>query len=200
MPKERYEDLLDYRLKQLNKSKKAQREASSFHIVTSNQSREVNKYYSFDEIPIEVREDKYNYEILKIRYEHNKGSEGSSKFAPRIVWRYGYSYYEKLIYNNLIKRGYKEARDFQHLFPIEGTDYVVDFAFIKEKLIVECEGESWHEKCKKPEENEIMNRYLTNSGWKVLRVKFSAKSVKESLISAIREIDSVLKKIRKEES
>ena len=200
MPKERYNDLLDYRLKQLEKSKKAQKEASSFHIVTSNRNRRVNKYYSFNEIPIEIREDNYNYEILKIQYELRKGSEGSSKFAPRIVWRSGYSYYEKLIYNNLIKRGYKENEDFQHLYPIGESKFVVDFAFVKERLIVECEGEPWHEKCKKPEEDEIMDRNLINNGWKVLRVNFSPKSVKENLITAIREIESKLKKIRNEES
>ncbi len=198
MPEEKYEDLLDYRLKQLEKNKKAQREASSFHIVTSNRNGKTSKYYSFEEIPIEVRQDKENFEILKIRYELSKPrSQESSMVAPRIVWRSGCSYYEKLIYNNLIKRGYKENQDFEYLYTISGENYVLDFAFIKEKLDVECDGEPWHEKCRKLGEDEKRDEYLINNGWKVLRVKFNVKDIRNSLISALRQINSEIEKIRK---
>ena len=140
MPKERYEDLLDYRLKELEKSKKAQREASSFYIVTSNRNKEINKYYSFDEIPIEVREDKYDYEIMKIRYELTKGTIESNKFAPRIVWRTGCSYYEKLIYNNLIKRGYKENQDFEQEFQGIEEDIKAEFPDITQAELVKVKN------------------------------------------------------------
>lgn len=200
MPKKRYEDLLDYRLKQLEKTKKAQREASSFFIVTSNRNGKTSKYLSFEKIPIEIRQDKKNFEILKIRYELSKrSSQKPSMVAPRIVQRSGYSYYEKLIYNNLIKQGYKENQDFKHLYTIGETSHILDFAFIKENLNVEVDGEPWHEKCRKPEEDEKRDNFLISNGWKVLRVKFNVKDIKSNLINALRQINSEIEKIRKPE-
>jgi very-short-patch-repair endonuclease len=196
LPKERYKDLLDYRLKQLDKSKKAQREASSFYIVTSNNNGKMYKYYSFDKIPIEIRHDEENFEILKIRYEILKPSAQKSRMtAPRMVWRTGYSFYEKLIHINLIKRGYKEHQDFEHLYKI-GDAYVIDFAFPNEKLVVECDGEPWHEKCRVPGENEKMDLFFKNNGWKVLRVNFNIKDIQGSLINALKLIDLEIKTIR----
>ena len=72
MVKEKYEDMLDYNLKKLERSKKAAREASSFYIVCSNQNRKIYKFESFEMIPLDIRTDEGNYEILKIRYELQK--------------------------------------------------------------------------------------------------------------------------------
>ncbi|MFX1258482.1 MAG: endonuclease domain-containing protein [Promethearchaeota archaeon] len=197
MVRERYEDMLDYRLKQLEKSKKAERESSSFFIVTSNKDRKTTKYSSFEMIPIEIRSDEKNFEILKIRYELQKlKTLKSNMFAPRIVQRIGYSYFEKLLYTLLIKKGYKENVDFTHLYSIEGKDYVLDFAFVAEKIDVECDGEPWHEKCRKPEEDKMRDEFLKNHGWKILRFKFKPQDLKSNLLNAIRQIELELKKVR----
>jgi very-short-patch-repair endonuclease len=116
--------------------------------------------------------------------------------APRIVRRSGYSYYEKILYNNLIKRGYNENQDFKHLYPIEDENYILDFAFVNEKLDIECDGEPWHEKCRKSEEEQIRDEFLTNQGWKVLRFKFSTQNIKKDLLNALKRIDLEIKKIR----
>jgi len=198
--KENYEDMLDFRLKQLEKSKKPSREASSFFIVSSNKDRKETRYSSFESIPIDIRSDEKNFEILKIRYERQERQEQRTQnavmFAPRIVQRSGYSYYEKLLYNLLIKRGYKENIDFTHLFPIEGQNYVLDFAFMKEKLDIECDGEPWHEKCRNTEEDRIRDDYLRNRGWRILRFKFRPGYIRDNLVNAGKQIDLELKKIR----
>ena len=195
--REKYEDMLDYRLKQLEKSKKAAREASSFYIVSSNMDGKTTKYSSFESIPLEIRSDEKNFEILKIRYERQEArSQRSNMFAPRITWRSGYSYFEKLLYNLLIKRGYKENIDFKHLFSIEGQNYVLDFAFVQEKLDIECDGEPWHEKCRNPEEDKIRDEYLKNNGWRILRFRFKPKDIRNNLLNVVRQIDLEIKKIR----
>ena len=195
--------MLDYRLKQLEMSKKPAKEASSFYIVSSNLDRKETRYSSFESIPIDIRNDEKNFEILKIRYERQeyqeKQTQKSSMFAPRIVQRSGYSYYEKLLYNLLIKRGYRENMDFTHLFPIEGQDYVLDFAFMKEKLDIECDGEPWHEKCRNREEDRNRDEYLRKIGWRILRFKFKPGNIKDNLITALKQIDLEINKNRNTE-
>ena len=200
MGKDKYEDLLDYRLKQLERSRKPAQEASSFFIVISNNDRKETRYSSFESIPLDIRSDEKNYEILKIRYERQEHQDHriqtSSLFAPRIVQRWGYSYYEKMLYKLLIKRGYKEKIDFMHLFPIEGQDYILDFAFVKEKLDIECDGEPWHEKCRSIEEDRIRDEYLRTHDWRILRFKFKRTDLKSNLINAGKQIELEIKKIR----
>ena len=192
--------MLEYRLKQLEKSKKPAREASSFFIVSSNIDRKETRYSSFESIPIDIRSDEKNFEILKIRYERQERQEQRTQnavmFAPRIVQRSGYSYYEKLLYNLLIKRGYKESLDFTHHFPIVGQDYVLDFAFVNEKLDIECDGEPWHEKCRNPEEDRIRDAYLRNNGWRVLRFKFRFVNIRDNLLNAVKQIELEINEIR----
>jgi very-short-patch-repair endonuclease len=194
---EKYDDMLDFRLKQLEKSRKTAREASSFYIVWSNIDRQETRYSSFESIPIDIRSDEKNYEIMKIRYERrDRRTQKSNMFAPKIIERSGYSYYEKLLYNLLIKRGYKEDKDFVHLFQIEDHPYVLDFAFPNEKLSIECDGEPWHEKCRNYEEEKLRDAYLRKKGWKILRFKFKSGIIKETLFNAIKQIDAEIKKIR----
>ncbi len=195
---EKYEDMLEYRLKQLEKSRKPAREASSFYIVWSNIDRKETRYSSFDSIPIDVKNDEINYEIMKIRYERQeRRTQKTGMFAPTIVERSGYSYYEKLLHILLIKRDYKENKDFVHLFRFESQPYVLDFAFVKEKLDIECDGEPWHEKCRNREEDRLRDEYLRKKGWKILRFKFKSGTIKDTLINAIKQIDLEIKKMRK---
>ena len=194
---EKYEDMLDYRLKQLEKSKKPAREASSFYIVWSNIDRQETRYSSFESIPIDIRSEEKNYEIMKIRYERQeRRTQQSGMFAPRIVERSGKSYYEKLLYDLLRKRGYKENIDFTHLFPIENQEFILDFAFVKEKIDIECDGEPWHEKCRNREEERLRDEFLTKNGWRILRFTFRTGNIKDILLKAVKQIDLEIKKIR----
>jgi very-short-patch-repair endonuclease len=195
--KEKYKDMLDYRLKQLEKSKKPAKEASSFYIVSSNLDRKEKQYSSFDSIPLDIKSGEKNFEIMKIRYERQEHrTQKSGMFAPTIVRRWGYSYYEKLLYNLLIKRGYRENKDFVHLYPIESQNYVLDFVFVKEKLAIECDGEPWHEKCRNREEDRLRDEYLRKKGWKILRFVFKSGNIKDTLVNAIKQIELEIKKIR----
>ena len=43
--------------------------------------------------------------------------------------------------------------------------FVLDFAFVKEKLDVECDKKIWHEKYKEPGEDERRDEFLKSRGW-----------------------------------
>jgi len=50
---------------------------------------------------------------------------------------------ERLVKEELLKRGYKERQDFFHQYPLGGR-FVIDFAFPKQKIFIEVQGDYWH--------------------------------------------------------
>jgi len=93
--------------------------------------------------------------------------------------------------------GFKEDVDFIVQYPIKGkkgSKYILDFAFPKEKLNIECDGEYWHEKCKNPEEDKERDEFLKSKGWYVLR--FRSKEIKENLPEILETIRLKIKELR----
>lgn len=48
--------------------------------------------------------------------------------------------------------------------------YLIDIAFPKEKLAIECDGSYWHNLPKRIEGDKLRNRRLKKEGWKILRI------------------------------
>ena len=90
----------------------------------------------------------------------------------------------------LIEHGYKEGEDFVYQYPLGG--YFLDFAFVKEKIDIETDGEYWH-----PEGNpkdKARDANLKKMGWKVLR--FPGNRIKHDLGGVIKEIAEVVDRER----
>jgi very-short-patch-repair endonuclease len=51
---------------------------------------------------------------------------------------------EKIMKLELIKLGFKENEDFFHQYPFRDKRYVCDFAFPKQKIVIECQGDFHH--------------------------------------------------------
>ncbi|MBD3256184.1 MAG: DUF559 domain-containing protein [Candidatus Lokiarchaeota archaeon] len=189
------DDLLDYRMTELNKRKKAEREASSFYIVTSNETGKTHRFNSPRSIPFEYRVNKDKFEILKIRYEDMRDNDKvNTLFHPVIVKKVGTSYLEKILRSELIKLGYQEEEDFKFNARIRAglREYHLDFAFPNQKVNIECDGEIWHEKCRLPDERQERDAFLNKNGWEVLR--FDAKSIKNDLNNVVKTIQEKLEK------
>jgi len=76
--------------------------------------------------------------------------------------------------------GFIPDKDYVYNFPIRGA-YILDFAFPKEKINIECDGERWH-----PKENKYdkkRNYFLKRRGWIVLR--FTGRKIKEDIKNCI---------------
>ena len=52
-----------------------------------------------------------------------------------------------------------------------GNKFLCDFAFPKQKLIVECDGEYWHSKPHRKRLDYSKDKYLEKCGYKVIRLK-----------------------------
>lgn len=143
---------------------------------------------------------KYKVEILKITYEGPKPrckSHKSIMFFPRTIWRTGFTDIEELMFKGLKNLGFKEDVDFIVQYSItgkKGSKYILDFAFPKEKLNIECDGEYWHEKCKNPEEDKERDEFLKSKGWYVLR--FRSKEIKDNLPKVLETIRLKIKELR----
>ena len=142
---------------------------------------------------------KYGIEILKLTWEMKPPCKKhkSLMFHTKIVWRTGFTDIEEIIFEGLKSLGFKEDKDFIVQYPIKGkrgTKYVLDFAFPKEKLNIECDGEYWHEKCKNPGEDEERDEFLKNMGWHVLR--FRSKEIKENLPEVLKTIKLKIEKLK----
>lgn len=68
---------------------------------------------------------------------------------------------------------------------------IVDFAFPKQKLVVECDGYKWHRYDKEQIEGDIKrDAYLAKRGWRVLH--FSGVQVRRNIEGCIEEIKRAL--------
>lgn len=137
------------------------------------------------------------FERLKIRYTLSKGSKyrkSKIMYYPRIIWRDGLTDIEQLVLDGLLRSGYREGVDFIVQHGMEGRKYVMDFAFTKEGLDVEADGEYWHETCKRRGEDGRRDEFLRDEGWTVLR--FDGDVIKSDVDGVVRTISSKLIEIR----
>lgn len=142
---------------------------------------------------------KYGIEILKLTWERKSPCKKhrSLMFYPKIIWRTGFTDIEERVFEGLKKLGFKEDKDFIVQYPVmgkNGSKYILDFAFPKEKLNIECDGEYWHEKCKNIDEDKKRDEFLRNRGWHILR--FNGKEIKENLPKVLETIRSEVEKLR----
>ena len=97
---------------------------------------------------------------------------------------------EEDLKDELIKYGYLETEDFVYQHPVGG--YRLDFAFVKEKIDIETDGEYFH-----PEGNpkdKARDAHLRKMGWEVLR--FPGSRIKHNLAGVIKEISELLERLR----
>lgn len=113
---------------------------------------------------------------------------------------------ERLLKEELLKRGFKEGEDFLHQYKLNDK-FFVDFIFLKERVVVECDGDYWHANPKKyankildnaqkntAKRDKSKNAYipkLDNNSWKLLR--FWESDIKKDLKSCVDKIEEVLK-------
>ena len=100
------------------------------------------------------------------------------------------------MFEGLKKLGFKEDEDFVVQYSVKGKKgrkYILDFAFLKEKLNIVCDGGYWHEKCKNPDEDKERDEFLKSKGWHILR--FRSKEIKENLSEVIETIKLKIKEI-----
>jgi len=141
----------------------------------------------------------YGVEILKFTWERKPPckSHKSPMLYPKPIWRTGFTDIERMVFDGLQKLGFKEDIDFVIQYPItgkKGSKYILDFAFLKEKLNIECDGEYWHEKYKSPDEDKERDQFLESKGWHILR--FRSKEIKENLSNVIEIIRSKIEELR----
>jgi very-short-patch-repair endonuclease len=63
--------------------------------------------------------------------------------------------------------------------------YRVDFAFVRQRLIVEADGQHWHKGWRKRKDNK-RDKWLRNHAWEVLR--FTGKEIYNSPFACAHEI------------
>lgn len=68
---------------------------------------------------------------------------------------------------------------------------MVDFAYLEQKLAIECDGYKWHKQDKEQIEKDIeRDKYLAKKGWRVLH--FSGVQIRRNIEGCIKEIREAL--------
>jgi len=115
---------------------------------------------------------------------------------------------ERIIKEEIIKRGYKEETDFIHQYKFMNK-FMCDFCFPQQKVIIEVDGDFWHANPKKfPAQNKLhlhqirgINRdksksaYISkvdNGSWTLIRLWES--DIKKNVSKCVDEIEKFLKR------
>ena len=75
---------------------------------------------------------------------------------------------EKMFREELENRGFVLGRDFAAQFPIKNS-FILDFAFPKQKIAIECDGDFYHSKPEARKRDGFKTYILMKRGWKVFR-------------------------------
>jgi len=95
------------------------------------------------------------------------------------------------IMNDALSKQFRYDDDFVCQFPIRCKyGYILDFAFPKQKLAIECDGEKWHPKNNKRDERRDI--VLKKRGWKVLR--FTGHQITSDIDACVKEIKQEIEK------
>ena len=96
---------------------------------------------------------------------------------------------EKLITDELIKRGLRKGIDFSTQYPIKYS-FILDFAFPDKKLAIEADGEPWHSTPQAKRRDKYRDNILKKQGWKVIR--FWGNEIREDVEKVV---DKILKEL-----
>ncbi|MFH1972092.1 MAG: DUF559 domain-containing protein [archaeon] len=110
---------------------------------------------------------------------------------------------ELLLKEELIKRGYKEKKDFISQFRLKGIIGCMDFAFFDYKLIIECDGDYWHgnpklyktlspNQKKQRKKDRLKERIIKEQGWNIIR--FWGTEIERDVVVCINKIEEKIKK------
>ncbi len=115
---------------------------------------------------------------------------------------------ERQIKEELIKRGYKEGIDFIHQYKFMNK-FMCDFCFLKERVIIEVDGDFWHINPKRYPEGSVLHKHqlksigrdkaktayiqkVDNDSWTLLR--FWESDIKKDVVGCVDELEEVLNK------
>jgi len=115
---------------------------------------------------------------------------------------------ERMIKEEIIKRGYKEETDFIHQYKFMDK-FMCDFCFPKNKVVVEIDGDFWHANPKKYPEGSKMHKHqikginrdksknayiskVDNGTWTIVRLWES--DIKKDVAGCVDKIEEILKK------
>jgi very-short-patch-repair endonuclease len=71
--------------------------------------------------------------------------------------------------------------------------FIADFAFIEQRLVIECDGDYWHNLPNIQKKDKRKNYYLWSNGWDVLHIW--EHEINESLTDCIRRIQDKLQSL-----
>lgn len=94
---------------------------------------------------------------------------------------------EVKFFKELLHRGFLEEKDFKQQVPILNR-YWVDFLFIKQKIVVEVDGDYWHSM--KKDKDVLRDAHLVREGYTVLR--FSETEINKSVGTCVDTLIRVL--------
>jgi very-short-patch-repair endonuclease len=127
------------------------------------------------------KNDKANQKLVTIPKDSNI-SDDDFVFVQKIEFNKRGIYktdIEEIMFNALTK----ENIDFVFQYPLRGKyGYIADFFISSYKLIIECDGEAWHNK----KRDNTRDAVLKKQGYKILR--FTGTQIKNELQSCISKV------------
>lgn len=94
----------------------------------------------------------------------------------------------ELIMENLLK-SLDINYEFQYNF---NNKFLCDFAIVDKKIIIECDGDYWHNREDNKKRDKAKNAYIEKCGWKIIRfwehdIKNNLNNIKDSVLQVILE-------------
>jgi len=134
-----------------------------------------------------------NYEFEKRKIETREKEERDRLSISLAIME---SLGDLFIYKNTPIERYMANAMINTNLPIAEEQYkvgtkIVDFAYLEQKLAVECDGYKWHKQDKEQIEKDIeRDKYLAKKGWRVLH--FSGVQIRRNIKGCINEIKEAL--------